>query len=149
MADNALLADYLFVGPQIIARLANQIPELPVEGIEDLAQVGAEDARPQVAFVLWDGDRFDVGPNGSRLAGSAQLLVQTWTVILYAKHASQLQRDARARHAGAYLSRIHAALAAFKPEGAVHALKRANGRAPHFTKLSGMFPLSFEIQLAL
>jgi hypothetical protein len=145
VSNAALASNYLFCGPLLEQRLRESLPGTPVEGIEDLAQAGAEDARQRALFVLWDGDRF----GDTALSGRAQIVTQRWLVLLYQRHASPTQRDARAQAAGPVLSTVHQAVAGWAPEGAHRAFKRGPGRAPSYTKASGLFPLTFEIDLTL
>lgn len=154
MSTPGLAANYLFLQPLIEARLAAQIGEnIPVEGIEELAQAGAEDARPYVIFVYWAGDRFNESDGGRALAGTSQILHQRWLVLLYVKNAAHANRAARNEAAGGLLSRLHKALAGWTPLGAQpgspHKFNRINGLKPDYTRNSGLYPLMFEIPLHL
>jgi hypothetical protein len=145
--SNALLeANYLFVGPLIEQRLRTLVADLPVEGIEDMAQaVDAQDRRKCVAYVMWGGDRFPESAAG----GEAAALYQQWVVWLRVLNASSTDKDARSTAAGGLLSGLHKALAGWKPEGCFRGLKRTGGPRPNYQTTSGLYPLAFEIQLHL
>jgi hypothetical protein len=145
MTTPALLANYLFIAPLLEARLQEQIVSVPVEAIEQLAQAGAEDARPTVIYLLWDGDQF----GDSTPRGTSQIVSQRWLALLYQRHMSPNDKDARAQAAGRHLSSIHKAVAGWKPEGCERPFRRAQGRSPSYSKTSGLFPLTFEIDLHL
>jgi hypothetical protein len=146
MATQAIHSDHLFAGEQIRQRLRDKLPAgLPVDGIEQLAQAGAEDLRPRAVYVMWDGERFSgVAPR----AGMVEV-VQTWLVLLHVRHASAHDKDARNGVAGPLLSQVHQALAGFTPTGAFRALERASGRRPSYTAQSALYPLAFELTLGL
>jgi hypothetical protein len=149
MGCAALAADYLFAGPLIEARIAEQVPDVPTAGVEALAQLGAEDLRPRAAFVMWGGDRFDTSDAGRSGLGRGQMVTQRWVVWLYVRHVSPVNMAARNRAAGAYLSKIHKALAGWQPEGADRKLARGQGTAPNYSPQSGLYPLTFELTLTL
>lgn len=149
MSNAALLADYLFVGARVRQRLAETLPSVPVEGIEELVQLGAEDMRSRAVFVLWGGERFDASATGRAGAGTSQLLTQSWLVWLHVRHASQVDRDARNTVAGPLLATIHKALAGWTPEGAHRPLLRGASRTPSYRKTNALYPLGFDITLTL
>lgn len=148
--SRAIDADYLFVGPLVLARLADQVTGTPVEGIEDMAQARDDaDMRPRVLYVMWGGDRFDTTEAGRAANGASQKLYQRWIVWLKVRNASQARKDARNTEAGAVLMQVHKALAGWVPPGGLRPLVRTQGPAPDYKPASGLYPLSFEIQLAL
>lgn len=141
----ALQADYLFLGPLIKARLATSLPEVPVDVCETAEQVLAADKRPQVLMVLWAGDVFGDHAGGGR----SQKLRQRWLVMLGMNNAGK-QADARHSKAGPLLSRVHKALAGWQPEGCATSLTRAAASMrPDINQLKALYPLGFEIELAL
>lgn len=143
---NPLHADYLFLGPLIRQRIAAQIAGLPVEGVAELQQiVDSQDQRHQVAFVLWSGDRFP----DTAMGGEASVVFQQWDVWLRVFNASPLNLDGRNDAAGPVLSTLHKALAGWKPEGLFRSFRRMAGPRPNYQRVSGMYPLSFEITLNL
>lgn len=153
MSTAGLADNYLMLQPLIEAHLKAEIAEnIPVDGIEGMAQAGAEDLRPMVIFVLWAGDVFETG-NGRAMGGAAQVVAQRWLVLLYLRNASFADRDARNKAAGAKLSKIHRALAGWPPLGATPGtqtkFQRITGPKPDYTKSSGLYPLMFEIPLHL
>jgi hypothetical protein len=141
-----LASDYLFLQPLIEQRLRDQIAGLPVEGIEQLAQaVDSQDQRPRVCYVLWSGDRFpEAAPRGS-----ASVVVQQWTAWLRVRNASAADKDARNEAAGAVLSALHKALSGWAPPDQQRAFRRASGARPNYQATSGLYPLTFEIELYL
>ena len=145
MAGLAIHTDHLFVGEQILERLRAQVPGLPVEGVEQLAQVGKEDLRPRSAFVLWHGERYSgVVPR----TGTVEV-VQTWLVLLHVRHVAAHDQAARNRQAGPLLSQLHRALAGWTPPGAFSPLQRVTGGSPDYTIKSALYPLAFEQKLGL
>jgi hypothetical protein len=145
MATLPIHSDHLFAGEQIRQRLQEKMPDLPVDGIERMAQAGKEDLRQRAAYVMWDGERFSsVVPS----VGTVDV-VQTWLVVLHVRHASALDKDARNGMAGPLLSRLHKALAGWTPEGAFRPLQRVNGGRPSYTAQSALYVLAFELPLGL
>lgn len=151
MSNPSLVADYLFIGPLIERRLQEELdPGTPVEGIERLSQArDAQDLRALVVYVMWGGDRFDGGDAGRAGGGTSQRLFQRWIVWVRVRNASQAAKDARNAGAGPLLSVVHKALAGWEPEGALRKLVRTQGPAPDYQAASGLYPLAFEINLAL
>jgi hypothetical protein len=149
MAVPALAADYLFLAPLVAARLAERMPELPVDICETADQVLAADRRQRVLMVLWAGDRIDPGENARARDGASQLLHQRWLVVLALQNVAR-SPDARHLAAGPLLSQVHQALAGWVPEGSARAMRRANAPLqPSFTASKAVYPLGFEITLTL
>ncbi|MFN0185122.1 MAG: hypothetical protein ACKVQR_15015 [Aquabacterium sp.] len=141
LADN-----YLFLQPLVEARIRDRVAGLPVEGVEQMAQiVEAQDRRAEVCFVMWGGDRFADTAN----AGDATQVVQEWVLWLRVINASAADKDARSSAAGARLAQLHAAMAGFKPAGCARGFRRTNGPRPNYQPASGLYPLSFGISLHL
>ena len=150
MSNAALLADYLFLGPMIEAQLLAAVPNVPVEGIETMSQArDDQDLRAQVLYVMWGGDRFDTSASGVSSNGLSQKIAQRWIVWLKVRNTSAANKDARNAGAGPLLSAVHKALAGWKPEGVFRTLIRTQGPAPDYQAASGLYPLSFEINLVL
>lgn len=145
----ALAADYLFVAPLIAARLAEQVPDIPVDVCETTDQVLKADKRARVLMVLWAGDRVEASESGRAGAGASQLLHQRWLVMLGLNNVAKAA-DARNVAAGPVLSKVHKALAGWVPEGAGRAMRRASAPLqPTFTSDKAVYPLGFEITLTL
>lgn len=144
----ALAADYLFMGPLMVARLAAQL-DLPAEQVESAEQLTRE-TRSKVLKVMWAGDRFETGESGRAGAGSSQLIHQSWLVALMLQNAGQ-KADARHSSAGPLLSHMHRALAGWAPqEAGGRAVRRAPAPLPpQFLPTHAMYPLGFEITLTL
>ena len=151
MSNPTLLADYLFIGPLIEERLRATLDAgVPVEGIEQLSQANeAQDLRALVAYVMWGGDRFDGSEAGRAGGGASQRLIQRWLVLLRVRNASQANKAARNEAVGPLLSQMHKALAGWEPEGAMRKMTRAQGLTPDYKSTSALYPLAFEITLAL
>jgi hypothetical protein len=143
MANAELLADYLFVGSRIEARLKAEVSGLAVRSIELLAQATEANVRTLDAFVLYEKDLFTDAAG----RGASQLVDQVWTVLLAVRSASQVDATARNRQAGPYLASIHKALSGWTPEGAMRALKRINGREARYGGNTALYPLTFSITL--
>lgn len=145
----AVAADYLFVGPLIVARLLAQVPNLPAEHVETPDQVLQADNRPLVAKVMWAGDRFDQGETGRARGGASQQVHQRWLVAIGVNNPAA-DPAGRNTATGPWLSRVHTALAGWTPEGAARPLMRAQASmSPQFTPTQAIYPLGFEITLAL
>jgi len=149
MSTVAILENYLFLQPLIEQRLRAVLgAELPIEGIEELAQVGETDQRPKVVYVMWAGDAFDDSDAGRAQRGASQMVRQRWMVALRIRNVSQVDKAARHKEAGSLLSQIHKAIAGWSPEGVSRAFVRSGNLAPNYTKTS-LYPLGFAIQLTL
>ncbi len=152
MSTHPIRDDYLFVGPQIVQRLREQmaglVPASDVLHIEQLGQAAANmGTRSPVVFVLWDGEGMGSGQRELN-TGVARIMHQVWTVILYVRNASQVALDSRNLAAGPLMSAIHLALAGWRPEGSVHPFHRTSpGKKPQYPDNGGMYPLSFSIDL--
>lgn len=146
--------DYLFVGPKIVQRLRDQmaglVQPMDVLHIEHLRQAAANiGTRSPVIFVLWDGEGMGSGQREAN-NGAARIMHQIWTVCLYVRNASQVALDARNLEAGPLMSKIHMALAGWKPGGSIHPMHRTSpGKRPQYPtdSMSAMYPLSFSIDL--
>lgn len=144
MSLPALLADYLFIGAQLAARLRDQVADVPVEVVETPEQLLRADQRARVLYVLWAGDRF-----GERAGGRSQQMWQRWLVVLAIKNVGA-QGDARHQKAGPLLSQVHRAVVGWTPDGAVLTFARADApMRPDIRKDQALYPLGFEIQLSL
>jgi hypothetical protein len=146
MALAAFEGDYLFMGALIEQRLAEQVPELGIKGIEQLSQATEENVRSLDAFVLWESDAFreDAGGQASR---SSQMVTQTWTVLLAVRNASQVDKDGRNKAAGQWMAKIHRALHRWAPEGVSRPMTRTNGRKASYGGNTALLPLTFSITL--
>lgn len=153
MSTAALLLDYLFCRKLIEARLQAQVEMLAAEGsvvgIEQFKQAVERTIFAPTAFVLWEGDSFDTGPTGQALQGAAQIVRQSWTVLLAVRNADQVNADARHESAGELLSAIHKALAGWVPAGAPKPFRRAQGRKASYQPNVALYPLTFDILLHL
>ena len=145
----ALAADYLFVGPLMLARLLEQVPELPAELVESPEQVLRADQRPAVAKLMWAGDRFDTTESGRAGGGASQLVHQRWLLVLGLNNPA-VDPAGRNTAAGPLLSRLHRAMSGWSPAGANRPVRRAQAAlAPTFTTTQAIYPLGFEITLTL
>jgi hypothetical protein len=144
----ALAADYLFVGPLVVARLAAELAPVPSEQVETADQL-VKELRAKALKVMWAGDRIETSESGRAGGGSSQLIHQRWLVALMLQNAGQ-KADARHTAAGPLLSQVHAALAGWVPEGANRPIRRAPAPLPpQFLPTHAMYPLGFEITLTL
>ena len=141
----ALAADYLFVGPLIVKRLEQEVPDIAVGLVERADQVLDADKRARVLMVMWAGDRFE----DEARAGRSQQVYQRWLVVLALNNVGRAN-DARNALAGTLLSQVHRALAGWHPDGSPLPLKRANAPLqPTFTDSKAVYPLGFEVSLSL
>lgn len=144
MSNQAINADYLFIQPLLEARISAEL-QLPVEPIEQLAQLDTHPLRQDCAFVMWFGERF---PDEARAGKSAQT-AQQWLVVLGIQNVAQQDRAARNSAAGPHLARLHNVVAGWQPPGVFRPFKRINGPKPAYRANVGLYPLAFEILLNL
>lgn len=145
----ALVEDYLFIGPLLVARLAEQVADIPVDLVERPEQVLEADKRQRVIMVMWAGDRIVEGETGRAASGASQALRQRWLVVFATNNVGKAAA-ARQLGVGPVLSAVHRAVAGWIPEGAARPLLRANAPLqPTYTSSKGVFPLGFEIALTL
>lgn len=140
----AAAANYLFVGPELVTKL--EPLGLPVDLIETADQLMERDQRATVLGVMWAGDQ--VGDDGR--GGASQLINQRWLVLLMLNNAGAAPA-ARSGKAGPLLSQVHQALAGYAVPGAGNRkLARATASlTPQLTATRALFPLGFQITLAL
>lgn len=140
MALPALTQDYLFVLPLIAARLADQVPDIPVEVVETADQVFAADKRAQVLMVMWGGEG---------IAQLGRISAQRYLVLLGVQNVSPA-KDARQTVAGPVMSQVHAALNGWVPRGAVNKMRRATAAMrPDIRKDKALYPMGFELELSI
>lgn len=136
----ALEQDYLFVLPLIQARLADQVPDVPVEVVETAEQVFAADKRQLVLMVMWAGE--GIGQAG-------RVSAQRYLVMLAVQNVSPV-KDARQTAAGPVMSQVHAALNGWVPRGAVNKMRRATAAMrPDIRKDKALYPMGFELELSI
>lgn len=145
MANPAMAADYLFMQGVIAQRIEELVQQVKARGIDALAQATEAEVREPTAYVLWEGERFP----DQRGDGTSVMVEQRFSVLLAVRNASQADKDARNGLAGPLLSKLHQALAGWKPEAAQRPLKRTNGRPPIYLPNTGLYPLTFAILLNL
>jgi hypothetical protein len=149
MATTALLADYLFVGPLIQARVREVVKSISADDvlqIETMEQAGPKGGMAPMVFVLWEGDRFGGASYLQARQGSAHAMDQLWTVLLHVATVSQIDLSARNDLAGRLLSEIHIALAGWTPPGCSKPLVREQGRAAIYKTASALYPLTFSVR---
>lgn len=141
----ALTADYWFLAPLIQARLQDQISAAPVDICETVDQIFAADRREAVLMVMYAGEAI----LSAAANGKSTKLKQRWLVTLALNNVAKAA-DARQVKGGPVLSQVHAALAGWTPAGCAHPLLRANAPLrPDHTQNKALYPLGFEIELAI
>jgi hypothetical protein len=136
----ALQDDYLFVLPLIAKRLADQVPDIPVEVVETADQVFAADQRARVLMVMWAGEGI----------GQAGRTTQQRYLVLLGLRNVATAKDARQAGAGPLMSQVHRALVNWVPPGAVNKMRRATAAMrPDIRKDKALYPLGFELELSL
>lgn len=141
----ALLADYWFLAPLLKARLEDQVSDAPVDVCETVEQIYAADRREAVLLVMYAGDAILNAAAG----GKSVRLRQRWMVLLALNNVAR-PMDARLVKGGPVLSRVHTALAGWTPAGCAHPFMRANAPLrPDHTQNKALYPLGFEIELAI
>lgn len=140
----AAATNYLFVGPELVTALASV--GLPVELIETAEQLTERDQRAAVLGVMWAGDSVA----DAAVKGRSQLIHQRWLVLLMINNTG-VAAAARSAKAGPLLSQVHQALAGLEVPGAGgRTLQRAPANlSPQLTATRALFPLGFQITLAL
>jgi hypothetical protein len=147
MSGQALLLDYLFLREVIKTRLADQLPSLEIEGIEEFSQATEASVATSKLFIIWDGDVFP--QSESARAGSSQAFTQVWSLLYAVRNAAQHELDATDKSAGPVLSQLHKAVAGWTPTGAFRPFRRTSGRKPNYRANVGIYPLTFSIDLNL
>lgn len=141
----ALLADYWFLAPLLKARLETEVSDAPVDICETVDQIYAADRREAVLMLMYAGDTV----LGNAAGGKSVKLKQRWMVLLALNNVAR-GLDARQMKAGPVLSRVHTALAGWTPLGCAHPFMRANAPLrPDHTQNKALYPLGFEIELAI
>lgn len=146
MANQHLEANYFFAQQIIVDRLSDELPAVPVRGIDSLATATENDVRDEVIYVLFEGERFtDEAGNGLRNA-----VRQRYAVMLAVEHKRQNDEAGRNASAGPLLSKLHKALAGYTHDKLLmRTFKRTSGRPPIYTPGSAIYPLTFEILVNL
>jgi hypothetical protein len=149
----ALLLDYLFVRPLIVARLAQQVSVFAqpgsVKGVEELADAIERGVSAPTAFVFFAGDVFDTSEQGRASNGRSQIVQQQWCVVLVVRNADQIDGAARDTLAGPLMSTIHKALAGWVPDGSARPFVRVPGARATYNKNVAAYPLTFGLSLNL
>lgn len=143
--SQALLLDYLFLADRIAERIKALVPNVEVQGIDELSQATEANITTDMVYVMWEGDKFPEG-EGQRSA-SSQAFNQMWTVMYAKREASQFNLDANQRSAGPMLASLHKAIAGWTPTDAFRPFYRINGRKPNYRANVGLYPLTFSIPL--
>jgi hypothetical protein len=140
----ALKQDYLFVLPLMQARLADQVPDIPVDIVETVEDVLAADHRANVLMVMYAGEL--VTANAARVSTA---LTHRYLVLVALSNVAK-GTNSRNRKAGPLMSATNQALVGWTPEGAATPMRRASTPTrPDFTKTKALYPMAFEIDLNL
>ncbi|MFT0211829.1 hypothetical protein VQ643_04335 [Pseudomonas sp. F1_0610] len=123
--------DYLFLEDLLIARIQQQVPELTVQGIADLADVDQSALSTPSAFVVYLGDWVPQGASHQGGQKTIQTVTQNWAVVLCVSYGDSAGDGYGARRlAGPYLGQLLATLTGWKPAQDVAPLVRAAQQAP-------------------
>lgn len=147
MIDNALAPLAVIIG-----RLKERVPDLrAVLSAPDLATVTEAQQPTPNAQVLYGGYRLAGGESARAGHGKAQVIVQTWIVVLAVKNAGeQLRKLSSLDLAGALFVNVFAALAGWQPIESAKPLRLVSPpMQPIYTAAFCYIPLAFEVELVL
>lgn len=128
----------------LIERLKSAVPEFRgVLGMADLAAMQESSQVTPSAHVIYQGDTVPSGNSAGQ--GSAQVVVQTWLVVVAVRSARDTRGGSGAREeAGALMTRVIQALSGWMPGPEFRPMQRVNAPRPGFNAGFGYFPLAFE-----
>ncbi len=141
------MENHLAMEALLIERLKTEVPDfLAVLGMADLASMQEAGQPAPAAHVIYQGDSI---PGGDSRAGNgaAQVVAQTWLVVVAVRNVRDTKGGAAAREdAGPLISKTLAALSGWAAPG-FRPLRRVNAPRPGFNAGYGYFPLAFEAKL--
>lgn len=137
--DNHLALEAL-----LIDHLKSAVPEFrDVLGMADLASMQESSQVTPAAHVIYQGDTLPSGNSAGQ--GSAQMVVQTWLVVVAVRSARDTRGGSGAREeAGSLITRVIQSLAGWPPGAGFLPMQRVNTIKPGFNAGFAYFPLAFE-----
>lgn len=128
----------------LIERLKSAVPEFrAVPGMADLAAMQESSQITPAAHVIYWGDTVPSGNSAGQ--GSAQMVAQTWMVVVAVRSARDTRGGSGAREeAGTLMSDVIQALSGWMPGPGYLPMRRVNAPRPGFSAGFGYFPLAFE-----
>ena len=137
--------NYLALEGLLIARLRDQIPDIPSQGVKDLAGVKTLALPNASLFVYLVGDH----PGETADLGANQQIRQSWTVEVVVRNTFQAATGAGARQeAGPLLAQVIRALSGWTPDFTIYrALYREKSEVrPGYSDDGFLFyPLQFAV----
>lgn len=135
-------ADALWAGPELVVRLADQVPTLrQVLLIDELDMAASTFKQFPAALVLLHRDRLDGDPLRSKT-----LLTQDWIVALAVKSARQ-EANRNSAGIGPLIPQVVRALQGWAPGGQLRRLAWQPGMRPHYGRDISYWPLVFSLQV--
>lgn len=128
----------------LVERIKSAVPAFrDVLGMADLAAMQESSQGTPAAHVIYQGDAIPSGSSAGQ--GTAQVVVQSWLVVVAVRNARDTLggSDAR-RDAGALLTDTIQALSGWQPAPEFRPLVRVNAPRPGFNAGFAYFPLAFE-----
>lgn len=137
--------NHLALEPLLIARLKSAVPGFrAVMGIADLESIPGASQTVPAAHVIYNGDTLP-GGEGRAGQGSAQVVVQSWLVVILVRNLRDALGGSAARSdAGLLLTDTIQALSGWQAAPEFRPLVRVNAPRPAFNAGFGYFPLAFE-----
>jgi len=138
------MQNHLALEPLLIDRLKSAVPEFrAVPGMADLAAMQESGQPTPAAHVIYQGDTLPSGNNAGQ--GSAQMVAQTWMVVVAVRTARDTRGGSDAREeAGPLITGVIRALSGWMPGPGFIPMRRVNAPKPGFNAGFGYFPLAFE-----
>lgn len=137
--DNHLALEAL-----LIERIKSAVPEFrDVFGMADLAAMQESSQVTPAAHVIYQGDA--IPSSNSAGQGTAQVVLQTWLVVVAVRSARDTRGGAGSREeAGPLIAAVIKALSGWQPAPEFRPLGRVNAPRPGFNAGFAYFPLAFE-----
>lgn len=136
--------NHLALEALLIARLKSAVPDFrDVLGMADLAAMQESSQTAPAAHVIYQGDSIPSGSSAGQ--GTAQVVVQSWLVVVAVRNARDTRggTDARAE-AGVLLTDTIKALSGWQAAPEFRPMVRVNAPRPGFNAGFAYFPLAFE-----
>lgn len=139
--------NHLALEQLLVERLRQAVPEFrDVLGMSDLAAMQESGQITPAAHVIYQGDAIPSGSSAGQ--GAAQMVVQTWLVVIAVYSARDTGGGAGSREeAGPLISAVLDALSGWAPGNGFRPLTRVNAPRPGFNAGYAYFPLAFEARM--
>ena len=140
--------DWLAAEPLIKARLADQVPDVAVLSVADLAGVVERGQVTPAIHVLYAGDVPLKEAPGTADRSAGQITDQRWVVVIATRSAKDMVGGSGARElAGPIIARALAALRGWTPAGFTRPLRRGAGMPTKYSAGYAYFPFQFLLRI--